>query len=162
MCPNYPLMADTPKTEPKLDATKTHVANEVKIGSPLISCRYEPKGRFVFAGAQDFHVWRWEPATGKKVQLKGADAWVRAIAFSPDGKTMLTGGYDGRLLWWETTATTPKPLRSVDAHHGWVRAIAVSPDGNLLASVGNDKLVKLWKMADGSPVRTMWGHQHHV
>ena len=107
------------------DATKTHVAKELKIGSPLISCRYEPKGRFIFAGAQDYHMWRWEPATGKKVQLKGADAWVRAIGFSKDGQTMLTGGYDGRLLWWPVSGNDgDKPTRAVDAHHGWIKAWA--------------------------------------
>ena len=153
-------MADSVKTAPQLDATKTHVYNLINIGSPLISCRYEPKGRFVFAGAQDFHVWRWEPAIGKKVQLKGADAWVRAITFSPDGKTMLTGGYDGRLLWWPIEGD--KPTRSVDAHHGWIKAVAVNPDGTLIATSGNDRLIKVWSFADGKLVRTLSGHESRV
>jgi len=156
-------MADAPKPTPKLDATKTHVVKEVKIGSPLISCRYEPKGRFIFAGAQDYHMWRWEPATGKKVQLKGADAWVRAIAFSPDGKTMLTGGYDGRLLWWPVSGDDgDKPARAIDAHHGWIKAVAVSPDGTLIATSGNDRLIKIWNFADGKLVRTLTGHESPV
>ncbi len=145
------------------DATKTHVEKELKIGSPLISCRYEPKGRFIFAGAQDYHMWRWEPATGKKVQLKGADAWVRAIGFSKDGQTMLTGGYDGRLLWWPVSGNEgDKPTRAVDAHHGWIKAVAVSPDGKLIATSGNDRLIKLWNFADGKPVRTLTGHERRV
>ena len=146
----------------KIDATKTHVVQELKHGNPLISCRFDPTGRYVFYGAQDYQVWRWDTKENKKVALQGTDAWVRGIAFSRDGSQVITAGYDGRLIWWPTTDAAPKPLRSVAAHQGWVRAIAVSPDGTLLASVGNDKLVKLWKMADGSPVRTMPGHQHHV
>ena len=154
-------MADKPKvTDLKLDATKTHVANELKIGSPLISCRYEPKGQFVFAGAQDYHVWRWEPATGKKVQLQGADAWVRAITFSPDGKTMLTGGYDERLLWWPID--DDKPTRAITAHKGWIKAVAISPDGNLIATSGNDRLIKLWSFSDGKLVCTLTGHESRV
>ncbi len=146
----------------KVDATKTHVVKELKHGNPLISCRFDPTGRYVFYGAQDYQVWRWDTKENKKVALQGTDAWVRGIAFSRDGSQVITAGYDGRLVWWPTTDATPKPLHTVAAHQGWVRAIAVSPDGTLLASVGNDKLVKLWKMADGSPVRTMPGHQHHV
>ena len=144
------------------DATGTHVAQELKHGNPLISCRFDPSGRYIFYGAQDYQVWRWDPKQKKKVALQGTDSWVRGIDFSRDGSQVITAGYDGRLIWWETAATTPRPLRIVDAHDGWVRAVAVSPDGTLLASVGNDRLVKLWKMADGSPVRTMSGHQHHV
>jgi WD40 repeat protein len=149
-------------TAPKIDATKTHVVKELKHGNPLISCRFDPTGRYVFYGAQDYQVWRWDTKENKKIALVGTDSWVRGIAFSQDGSQTITAGYDGRLVWWETAATTPKPLRTLDAHHGWVRAIAVSPDGKLLASVGNDKLVKIWNTADGSAVRSMSGHEHHV
>ena len=154
-------MADKPKaTDLKLDAAKTHVAKEIKIGSPLISCRHDPSGRYIFAGAQDYQVWRWEPATNEKVQLKGADAWVRAITFSPDGKTMLTGGYDERLLWWPIDGD--KPTRTITAHQGWIKAVAVSPDGSLIATSGNDRLIKLWSFADGKLVRTLTGHESRV
>tara|TARA_B100000029_G_scaffold475042_1_gene517989 strand:+ start:1021 stop:2043 length:1023 start_codon:yes stop_codon:yes gene_type:complete len=146
----------------KIDATGTHVAQELKHGNPLISCRYDPSGRFIFYGAQDYQVWRWEPNTNTKTALKGTDSWVRGIAFTKDGSQVITAGYDGRLVWWETAAKTPKPLRSIEAHKGWVRAVAVSPDGKLLASVGNDKLVKLWNVEDGTLVRSMSGHEHHI
>ena len=144
------------------DVTKTHVTRELKHGNPLISCRFDPSGRYVFYGAQDYQVWRWDLRENKRVALPEADAWVRGLTFAPDGKTLVTAGYDGRLIWWPLSAAAPKPLRAFDAHKGWVRAVAVSPDGKLLASVGNDRLVKLWSMSDGSLVRTMRGHEHHV
>ncbi len=154
-------MADKPQANNiKFDAAKTHVAKEIKIGSPLISCRYDPSGRYIFAGAQDYQIWRWEPATNKKVQLKGADAWVRGIAFSPDGKTLLTGGYDGRLLWWPLEGE--KPERTVEAHPGWIMGVALSPDGKLIATTGNDKLVKIWNFSDGKLLHTLKGHESVV
>ena len=48
---------------PELDVKKTHVALTYKHGSPLISCRFDLSGKFVFFGAQDFRVWRWEVGT---------------------------------------------------------------------------------------------------
>ena len=153
-------MAETKK--PAIDAKKTHVVKDLGHGSPLISCRYDPSGRYVFFGAQDYQVWRWDLTSNKKVALSGTDAWVRGIAFDPTGQTVVTAGYDEQLSWWPVAAETPRPIRTVTAHKGWVRAIAVSPDGKLLASVGNVHLVKLWSRADGKPVRTMKGHQHHV
>ena len=41
-----------------MDVTQTHTAHDLEVGSPLISCRFDPTGSFVFAGAQDFRVWR--------------------------------------------------------------------------------------------------------
>ena len=74
----------------------------------------------------------------------------------------MSGGCDGKITWWETGAIAPKPVRTVEAHHGWVRALEVSPDGSLLASGGNDNRVCLWNVADGSLVRELAGHPRHV
>lgn len=145
-----------------LDFTKTHVAKEHQHNSPLISCRFDPTGRYVFFGAQDSKIWRWDWSGQQKVELSGHDSWVRAMAFTPDGATMLSGGYDGRLVWWPVGAEQPTPARTIDAHQGWVRSVAVSPDGSLVASAGNDNLVKLWNTTDGSLVRTLAGHDRYV
>jgi len=147
---------------PKADPAQTHVAVEWKYTSPFVSCRFDPTGRFAFAGAQDMTVQRYEIATGANVSLLGHESWVRSLGFSPDGQTLYTGGYEGRLVWWPAAADTPTPARSIEAHHGWLRGLAVSPDGKLVATCGNDNLVKLWNAADGAPVLTMPGHAANV
>jgi WD40 repeat protein len=153
-------------TSVKADPKLTHVAVQWKHSSPLISCRFEPLGRFVFATAQDMTVQRWELSSGKKVSFPAVhDSWVRGLAFLPDGKTLITGGYDGRLMWWPALAEKPEPFRQVDAHPGpanWIRALSVSPDGRLLASGANDSLVKLWNADDGTLVREFRGHKSNV
>lgn len=140
----------------------THVAKTFDHTSPLIACRFDPTGKFVFAGAEDRKICRWDVATGAKVELTGHDSWVRSLGFSADGQTLLTGGYDGKLLWWPATADAPAPTRSVDAHDGWIRAVATSPDGQLAATCGNDRRIKLWRIADGTLVREFVGHEAHV
>ncbi len=146
--------------DPKL----THAAAELVHDSPIIACRFDPEGRYLFAAAQDCTVQQFEVATGKKLSGQEFDSWVRAIGFSADGQTVYTGGYDGRLLWHETEpkSESPKPLRTVDAHNGWIRALAVSPDGQLIATAGNDNLVKLWNAENGECVRELAGHESHV
>jgi WD40 repeat protein len=139
-----------------------HVAQTFKHTSPLVSCRFDPAGRFVFAGAQDNKIVRWELSTGKATELAGHDSWVRGFAFPAMGETLITAGYDGRLMWWPTAAEQPTPTRTVDAHVGWIRAVALSPNGQLLATCGNDLKVKLWNVADGSLVREFAGHERHV
>jgi WD40 repeat protein len=135
---------------------------ELKHTSPLIGCRLDPTGRFVFAGAQDCTIQRWELATGKKTALAGHRSWVRAILCPPGGKVLITGDYAGKIIWWAADATTPAPIHTIQAHRGWARALAVSPDGQTLATCGNDYLVKLWTLADGKPIRELAGHTSHV
>lgn len=154
-------MAD-PAPAVKADPAQTHVAAEWKYTSPFVSCRFDPTGKFAFAGAEDSSVQRFDVATGAATPLVGHQSWVRSIGFSPDGQTLYTGGYEGRLIWWPATAEKPAPIRTVEAHAGWLRGLAVSPDGKFIATCGNDNLVKLWNAADGAAVQTFTGHASGV
>jgi WD40 repeat protein len=139
---------------------------ELKHNSPLIGCRFDPSGQFVFAGAQDNSVVRWHLETGKKTLLTGHKSWVRGLAFTRGSQAtpplLFSGDYAGRVLAWPVIAERPTPLFVLDAHRGWVRAVAVSPDGQTLATCGNDHLVKLWSVADGTLQRELTCHPCHV
>jgi WD40 repeat protein len=145
----------------KIDPTKTHVALAHKHSRPLVACRWDPKSRYVFFGAEDNLVHRFDIASRSVTSLAAHDSWVRAIGCSPDGEFLYTGGYDGRLVWWPAGDEKPQPIRIVQAHEGWLRALAVSSDGEVIATCGNDNRVKLWE-ADGSVVAELSGHRSHV
>jgi WD40 repeat protein len=152
----------TTATEPA-DPTKTHEISKWKHTRALTACRFDPTGTYVFTGAEENAVQRWDFATGTATPFASHDSWVRAIGFSPDGQTVYTGSYDGRLIWWPATAETPEPIRKVDpAHDGWIRALAVSPDGQQIATCGNDKLIKVWDANDGKLLGEFAGHETHV
>jgi WD40 repeat protein len=146
----------------KIEPAKTHIAKELKHTSPLVSCRFDPTGKYVFFGAEDSRVWRWDIATNTKVELAGHDSWVRGMAFHSAGHTLVTGGYDGQLIWWSTQGDKPALQRKINAHQGWIRAVAISPDNQLVASVGNDLVVRLWSFDQGTLVREMKGHESHI
>jgi WD40 repeat protein len=145
-----------------LDVKQAHVVSEWAHERPLVSCRIEPQGRFVFAGSEDNSVQRWALADGAKLSLVGHDSWVKAISFSADGETTITGGCEGRLIWWPTAAEKPEQVRAVEAHQGWIRAMSVSPDGSVLATGGNDLFVRLWNVADGSKLREWQAHERFI
>jgi WD40 repeat protein len=148
------------KTPVTLDLSAAKVVTDWAHAANLLCCRVDPTGKFVVAGAIDHTVQRWEVATGRKTALIGHQNWVRALGFSPDGKTLYSGAYDGRLLTWEIGAETPKPIKDTPAHQGWLRGLAVSSDGQLVATCGNDKLVKVWSASDGKLIRELPGHAH--
>ena len=94
----------------------THVVYEWKHSSPLITCRFDPQGRFLFSSAEDMSVQRWEFASGtKQADYVGHDSWVNDIAFLSDEQTMVTVGYDHNMIFWSVTADEPQPLKTVQA-----------------------------------------------
>jgi WD40 repeat protein len=151
-----------PPEPARVDPAQTRLVQELKHARPLIGCRFDPSGGFVFAGSEDNTIQRWDVATGKKTDLIGHKSWVRGLAFLAKEKLLYSGDYTGRVLCWLLDADKPTPARTIEAHAGWVRALAVSPDGKLLATCGNDRLVKLWSLPECKPVRELAGHASHV
>lgn len=144
-----------------LDPKQTHVVHEWKHGKPLIACRFDPQSRFLFSSSEDFTLQRWDLQDGSKVAWDAHESWVREFAFSPDGETMISAGSDDRLIFWETVAKTPTPIKEVVAHKGWVRAVAVQSSTGIIASGGNDNLVKLWS-ASGDAIQQLEGHEANI
>ena len=148
--------------QPAADPRKTHLAKALKHERPLICCRFAPGGGQVFAGSEDESVVRWDLETDAKTVLKGHESWVFALALTPDGQTLLSGGGDGRLIWWDAASAQPAPTRTLQAHQGWINTIALSPDGKTVATAGNDRLIRLWSVADGSVIGELPGHERPV
>lgn len=146
-----------------LDPTKAHVVATWKLERPLNTCRFDPTGKYVFSGGEESTLQRVLVADGTRKPFPGGhESWIFAIGFSKDGSQVISGGGDGRLVWWETASEDPKPIRKVEAHKGWIRSISVNPDGTLLASGGNDAVVRIWNIADGMLVREFPGHARDV
>ncbi|MHB8628813.1 MAG: WD40 repeat domain-containing protein [Aggregatilineales bacterium] len=83
-----------------------------------------------------------------------------AVAFSPDGKTIASGGYDDNVNLWDTTSG--QPVGILKGHQESVRSVAFSKDGKVLASGSDDKTIRLWDPAAGKMLQTLSGHTDYV
>ena len=144
------------------DPQQTKLLREYKLGRPLTGCHWDVRSRYVFCGAEDFLIHRLDMGDGGETLLAGHESWVRAFGSAPDGETLYSGGYDGRLIFWPVAGERPEPLRVIEAHRGWIRALAVSGDGRKLATCGNDRLVREWDAATGQLLHEYAGHESHV
>jgi WD40 repeat protein len=85
---------------------------------------------------------------------------VSALARSPDGAMLASGGYDRNARVWRVA--DGRQLRALRGHGGTVWSIAWSPDGQWIATAGEDRLIRIWRAADGVLARTLAGHELNI
>ncbi|MDA0659770.1 MAG: WD40 repeat domain-containing protein [Planctomycetota bacterium] len=147
---------------PAIDPQAMHLVREWRHTAMLLGCRFDPSGQFVFGTSGDYSIQRWPVAGGEPTRLDGHTSWLHAIEFSPDGATLFTAGYDGKLIYWDAQQADPRPQRIIDAHQGWIRCLAVHPEGQWLATGGNDQLIRIWSTTNGQLIRELQGHESHI
>ena len=101
----------------------------------------------------DGDVVRLRTPAGEKV-LEGHKKAVNSVAFSPDGKVLVSAGRDHDVIAWDV-ATGDEAFRIEEAHSASVADARFSPDGRWLVTAGPIS-ARLWT-ADGQPVRYLYG-----
>ncbi len=89
-------------------------------------------------------------------ELKGHNALVYSLSFSPDGKFLATASYDNTIKVWDFAAG--KEVKTLTGHTAPVYCVAFSPDGQTLASGSLDKSIRLWNVAEGKETKKIDGH----
>ena len=97
----------------------------------------------------------WDLATGQSRSLTTKHVFrpnngfgISAIAFTPDGQTLVTAGRGGEIKLWE--AATLREIREIpQASLSWIEALTVSAAGKMVASGGQDHVIRLWDLATG-------------
>jgi WD40 repeat protein len=100
-------------------------------------------------GTRDKTLCVWDADDGGELyRCEGHTGYLRACAWSPDGKQIASASDDGTVRVWKTA--NGKLLLVLAGHTGAVIACAWSSDGAYLASAGEDFTTRVWQVKGGS------------
>lgn len=89
-------------------------------------------------------------------KLRGHTKNVESVAFSPDGRTLVSGSRDKTIRFWNVT--TGKQKKTLKGHQKSIDSIAFSADGRMLATASRDNTICLWDAITGTHKKTLKGH----
>lgn len=156
-------------------------------GTAVHGIAFDAEGALLASGGGDYLVKVWDVAAAVKgyaseaadetsrieplYALEGHTDSVFAVAFSPDGRRLASGGYDRLIRIWDLenvivpwappneaervsleeapSAANHPTMIALNGHTGTVLALDFSDDGTLLLSGGNDRTARLWQVIGG-------------
>ncbi|CAJ0948156.1 unnamed protein product, partial [Mesorhabditis belari] len=136
-----------------------------------LSVAFSPCAEFIFSTGKDSQVVKYslkkkqtigvirrEKANGKMQDAHSGH--IFAVAVSPDGKYVATGGVDCLIKIWD--ASSLKFLKDLKGHLQPITSLCFRLKSTQLFSSSKDRMVKLWDLEQMGLLDTMFGHQDAV
>jgi hypothetical protein len=123
---------------------------------------YSPDGKHILTDDYGINTAKvWDAVTGKVLlSLERHSEGVTSVAYSPNGKSILSGSWDKTAKVWD--AATGKLRFTLEGHSEWVSSVAYSPDGKHILTGSGDRTAKVWDAATGKLRLTLEGHLNRV
>ncbi|MFN8361155.1 MAG: choice-of-anchor D domain-containing protein [Candidatus Kapaibacterium sp.] len=138
------------------DSIEIHPTLVYKHAKAVTGVAFSPDGSFAIT-AGDSVAKLWDTDSGSIVRtFKGHTAEVTSLAYSQDGKSLITGSNDSTVkIWTIANGLNTKTLRDST---GKISAVACDFSSTQLATASEDFTAKVWDMKTGKTTFTLTGH----
>ncbi|KIK39350.1 hypothetical protein CY34DRAFT_29515, partial [Suillus luteus UH-Slu-Lm8-n1] len=110
---------------------------------------YSPDNTQIATGGHDDGVKIWDAKTGELIKTLKHDWIVSSLAWTLDGKKLITAS-KGPIRIFDTA--TWKQTATLEGHENYVNAISSSHNNRLLASASHDRTARIWNLDTNLPV----------
>jgi WD40 repeat protein len=138
------------------------------LGEAVLAMAFSPDGKYALSGGTDGSLRLWDLASGREleaIQAHEGSVGTKAVAFSPDGRSVLSvGGSDGLAkLWNISSGSLIRAFQVSDDYFvgikrmgglvsGWV---AFTPDGKRIVYMGSDASFRIFDVATGGEIASL-------
>jgi WD40 repeat protein len=141
--------------------TKKCISTINKMGGRLGLFAISPDGKRIAASSngldiKDFEIWDIKSEEIIR-EFKGHSNYITDIAFTQDGKKIITAGLDKTLKIWDSDSG--KCINTLTGHKYMVGAVMITPDCKDIISGSNDNTIIIWDLEKGNCKQTFTGHQ---
>ena len=128
----------------------------------VTSLAVSPDGKILAVGDGTAHSFElYDLTTGERLlDLPSQSGAIFSLAFSPDGKKLVSGSDKGIICIWDVRKG--KLLHNFSGHLGKIWDLAVTSDGHTLISAGEDKTLRSWDLKNGQLKEIFIGHSKDV
>jgi WD domain, G-beta repeat len=113
---------------------KLTMVKDVSLPAGVLGLAVAGGGTRLYAACMDGSLYECDPAAATVSPFAGRHgSFASGCVLLPDGKTVISAGYDGWLLWHDVASK--QCFRRVQAHNFWSWQIALAADGSRVASV---------------------------
>ena len=117
----------------------------------IVDAAFSTSGKYLITVEKDSLVVLREVDTGKIIKVFKDQSAINCVTFGANEQTIITGGSDGRLRFWNIehgTLIKPFGIRHEDA----ILDVVISPDGKSILTVSKDHTAKLWSESGSNPL----------
>ena len=115
------------------------------------SARFSPDEAWIATFGDNVKTTLWQLPSGIQTwRLPVQSNCNTGVVFGPEGRTLVVGGTDGYLYWWDVEQR--QELFS-NSHESYVLGMAVNPDRTVLATIGSDSTARAWDMFTGRELK---------
>ncbi|MEO5376305.1 MAG: caspase family protein [Magnetococcus sp. DMHC-6] len=141
------------RTASPLSTIQTH---EKQINGLVLA----PDNQSLATAGSDGRVQIWSMDGKPILEWNASTGAVLCIAWSSDGRFLVTGHEDGQAYLWNPADGSK--LATFTGHEEKVNGVAFTQDHRFLATASQDKTLRIWNVSDGREIRRLEGHQKGV
>ena len=142
--------------------TGMEVTNIQHGGERVGGLAFSPDSKYIASGDYG-KICIWDVNSGAEAMTIPAAhrAWVVCVAYSPDGKRIVSGGgWDPKIKVWDTA--TGKEVMTLRGHSQWVYCVNYDNSGRFIVSSNQNNTINIWDATTGEELMTLRGHQGPV